>query len=122
MTPAELESFVIAESAVAWAALIEMDRERGGTGALHDTAISLMRGRTMIAVHCDYHDDDRTLTAWFRLPEPLPPDEDIERGEIVGDWQRCEGGFLLRLHEWLEGRQPAPRLSAPDAESCETLH
>jgi hypothetical protein len=50
MTTAELESFVIAESAVAWAVLIEMDRERGGTGELQDTAVSLMRGRTMIAV------------------------------------------------------------------------
>ena len=99
-----------------------MDRERGGTGELHDTALSLMRGRTMIAVHCDYHDDDRTLTAWFKLPEPLPPDEDIAPVEIVGDWQRCEGGFLLRLHAWLEGRQPVPKLSAPDAEGCETLH
>jgi hypothetical protein len=76
----------------------------------------------MIAVHCDYFDDDRTLTAWFKLPEPLPPDEDIERGEIVGDWQRCNGGFLLRLHEWLEGRLPAPKLSAPDPQGCETLH
>ena len=122
MTPAELESFVLAESAHAWAALIEMDRERDGTGELHDTALSLMRGRTMIAVHCDYHDDARTLTAWFKLPEPLPPDKDIAPVEIVGDWQRCEGGFLLRLHAWLEGRQPAPKLSAPDAEGCETLH
>jgi hypothetical protein len=76
----------------------------------------------MIAVHCDYFDDDRTLTAWFKLPEPLPPDEDIERGEIVGDWQRCEVGFLLRLHAWLEGRQPAPKLSASDSQGCETLH
>ena len=58
----------------------------GGTGELHDTAVSLMRGRTMIAVHCDYHDDARMLCAWFTLPEPLPPDGDIERGEIVGDW------------------------------------
>jgi hypothetical protein len=87
MTPAELESFVIAESAAAWAALIEMDRERGGTGELHDTAVSLMRGRAMIAVHCDYRDDDRTLTAWFKLPQPLP-----------GQRERvCE--FLLDLHE-----------------------
>ena len=120
MTPAELESFVLAESAHAWAALIEMDRERGGTGELHDTALSLMRGRTMIAVHCDYHDDARTLTAWFKLPEPLPPDKDIAPVEIVGDWQRCEGGFLLRLHAWLEGRQPAPKLLEPDA--LATLH
>jgi hypothetical protein len=121
MTRDELESFVIAESAHAWAALIEMDRERGGTGDLRDTAISLMRGRTMIAVHCDYHDDDRTLTAWFRLPEPLPPDADIVPVEIVGDWQRCEGGgFLGRLHAWLEGKQPAPKLSAPDP--LATLH
>jgi len=36
MTTAELESFVIAESAAAWAVLIEMDRERGGTGELPD--------------------------------------------------------------------------------------
>jgi hypothetical protein len=106
MTTAELESFVIAESAAAWAALIEMDRERGGTGELHDTAVSLMRGRTMIAVHCDYHDDDRTLTAWFKLPEPLPGRRE----------------FILDLHEWLEGRQPAPKLSAPDPQGGETLH
>jgi hypothetical protein len=122
MTPAELESFVLAESAHAWAALIEMDRERGGTGELHDTAVSLMRGRTMIAVHCDYHDDARTLTAWFRLPEPLPPDDDIAPVEIVGDWQRCEGGFLLRLHEWLEGRQAAPKLFEADPQAPGTLH
>jgi hypothetical protein len=122
MTPAELQDFVIRESAAAWRDLIEMDKERGGTGELHDTALSLMRGRTMIAVHCDYHDDARTLTAWFKLPEPLPPDEDIERGEIVGDWQRCEGGFLLRLHEWLEGRQPAPKLFEPDPQAPGTLH
>jgi hypothetical protein len=122
MTPAELESFVIAESAAAWAALIEMDRDRGGTGELRDTAVSLMRNRTMIAVHCGYRDDDRTLTAWFKLPEPLPPDEDIERGEIVGDWQRCNGGFLLRLHASLEGRQPAPKLFAPEPQLRETVH
>jgi hypothetical protein len=122
MTPAELESFVLAESVHAWAALIEMDRERGGTGELHDTAISLTRRRTMITLHCNYSDDARMLSAWFMLPEPLPPDEDIERGEIVGDWQRCNGGFLLRLHAWLEGRQAAPKLSAPAAEGCETLH
>jgi hypothetical protein len=100
----ELESFVIAESAAAWAALIEMDRERGGTGELHDTAVSLMRGRTMIAVHCDYHDDDRTLTAWFKLPEPLPGRRE----------------FILDLHDWLEGRQAAPKLLEPDASA--TLH
>jgi len=102
MTNAELESFVIDESAAAWAALIEMDRERGGTGELHDTAVSLMRGRPMIAVHADFHHEDRTLTAWFTLPEPLPPDEDVVLGEVVGDWRRCEGVFLLALHEWLE--------------------
>jgi hypothetical protein len=89
---------------------------------LSDTAVSLMRGRTMIAVHADFHDDDRTLTAWFTLPEPLPPDEDIVPVEIVGDWQRCEGGFLLRLHAWLEGRQLAPKLFAADPQGCETLH
>jgi hypothetical protein len=119
---ADLERFILAESVAAWRDLIEMDRERGGTGELHDTALSLMRGRTMIDVHCDYHNDDRTLTAWFMLPEPLPPDEDIAPVEIVGDWKRCEGGFLLRLHAWLEGRQPAAKLSAPDSEGCETLH
>jgi AAA domain len=63
---------------------------------------------TMIAVHCDYRDDDRTLTAWFKLPEPLPG-----RRELV-----CE--FLLDLHEWLEGRQPAPKLLMPDPHV--TLH
>ena len=120
MTTAELESFVLAESAVAWAALVEMDRERGGDGKLRDTAISLTRKRTTITLHCDYSDDARMLSAWFTLPEPLPPDEDIERGEIVGDWQRCKGGFLLRLHAWLEGRQPAPKLLEPDASA--TLH
>src|SRR5262249_51225693 len=98
MTRAELESFIVDEARGAWAVLSEMDRERGGTGELHDTAISLMRGRTMIAIHCDYHSDDRMLTAWFRLPEPLPPDEDLTFREVVGDWARYEGGFLSRLH------------------------
>jgi hypothetical protein len=92
----------------------------GGTGELHDTAASLMRGRTMIAVHCDYHHDARMLSVWFMLPQPLPPDEDVVRGEIIGDWQRCEGGFLLRLHEWLEGRQPAPKLFESDPSA--TMH
>jgi hypothetical protein len=99
---------VIAESAAAWAALIEMDRERGGTGELHDTAVSLMRGRTMIAVHCDHRDDDRTLTAWFTLPEPLPGTRE----------SRAE--FILDLHSWLEGRSAVPKLAEPDAPA--TLH
>jgi hypothetical protein len=90
-----------------------MDRERGGTGELHDTAVSLMRGRTMIAVHADFHDDEHTLTAWFTLPEPLPPDEDIELGEVVGDWRRCKGGLILRIHTWLEEQPP---------ELSDTLH
>ena len=122
MQLADLEKFIIAMSVDAWRDLIEMDKERGGDGKLRDTAISLTRKRTMITLHCDYSDDDRTLSSWFLLPEPLPPDNDIERGEIVGDWQRCNGGFLLRLHAWLEGGQPAPKLSAPDTEGCETLH
>jgi len=88
------------------AALVEMDRERGGTGELHDTALSLMRGRTMIAVHCDFHDDNRTLTAWFKLPEPLPGKRE----------------FLLELHEWLEGQQAAPKLFEPDPQAPGTLH
>ena len=112
MTRAELESFIVAESRAAWAVLIQMDRERGGTGELHDTAISLMRGRTMIAVHCDYHSDDRTLTAWFALPEPLPPDPDIKFIENVGDWARFRGGFLQKLHKQLE--QQSLELSVPD--------
>jgi hypothetical protein len=58
----------------------------------------------MIAVHCDYRDDDRTLTAWFKLPEPLPGRRE----------------FLLELHEWLEGRQPVPRLFEPDPSA--TMH
>jgi hypothetical protein len=120
MTPAELESFVIAESAAAWRDLIEWDKECGGDGKLRDTAISLTRQRTKITLHCNYSDDARMLSVWFMLPQPLPPDKDIVPVEIVGDWQRCEGGFLLRLHEWLEGRQPAPKLFEPDAPA--TMH
>jgi hypothetical protein len=63
MTPADLERFILAETARAWADLLEMDRERGGTGQLQDTAISLTRNRMMISVHSNYHDDDRMLTS-----------------------------------------------------------
>jgi hypothetical protein len=102
MTRAELESFIVAESRAAWADLIEMDRERGGSGELHHTAVSLVRGRTMIAVHCDYRSDDM-LTSWFELPEPLLPDMREPLAE-----------FLVDLHAWLEGKQPAPKLPVPE--------
>jgi hypothetical protein len=80
----------------AWADLIVQDQERGGSGKLQDPAITLTRGRTVIAVHCDYRDDGRMLTSWFRLPEPLPAGM---HGPL------CE--FLLGLYDWLEGRQAA---------------
>ena len=44
------------------------------------------------------------LTVWFELPEPL-----TGMRELV-----CE--FMLDLHEWLEGRQAAPKLPVPRAE------
>jgi hypothetical protein len=103
-----LENYIITEAASAWADLIVKDRERGGNGRLRDTALSLIQGRTMIALHCDFHDGDRTLTSWFRLPEPLPPDR-----ESV-----CE--FLMDLHEWLEGGPTAPRSYVRDPRV--TLH
>ena len=55
----------------------------------------------MIAVHCDYRDDDLTLTAWFKLPVSLPGKREL----------LCE--FMLDLLEWLEGRQAGPRLPVP---------
>jgi hypothetical protein len=78
-----------------------MDQERGGSGELRDTAVSLMRCGTMIAVHADFSDDD-ALTAWFTLPEPLPGAR-----EAVGE-------FLIGLHEWLQGKRAAPKLPAPE--------
>jgi hypothetical protein len=104
-----LENFIIVESAAAWATLIEMDRERGGSGKLRDAALSLARGRTIIAVHSDFHDDNRTLTVWFELPQPLLPG----MRELV-----CE--FMLDLLGWLEGRQAAPKLPVPQPRV--TLH
>jgi hypothetical protein len=112
MTPADLERFILAETARAWADLLEMDRERGGTGQLQDTAISLTRNRTMISVHSNYHDDARMLTTWFTLPEPLPGGREPLPG--------VNGAFLLDLHEWLEGRQPPPKLFVTDP--LMTLH
>jgi hypothetical protein len=103
---ARLEKFVLAESAAAWQDLIEQDRERGGSGQLCDTALSLVRGRTVIAVHCDFHNDDRMLTASFTLPEPLPGGREPLPG--------VNAAFLPDLHEWLEGRQAPPKLYVPD--------
>jgi hypothetical protein len=102
-------AFILAESARPGRTLRETDRERGGSGELADTAVSLCRGPTGIAVHCDYRDDDRTLTSWFTLPEPPLPDMREPLGE-----------FLMGLHEWLEGRQDAPRL--PVLETARVLH
>jgi hypothetical protein len=104
MTRIDLEKFVLAEGAAAWQNLVCMDKERGGDGRLRDTAVSLTQHRTVIAVHADYHDDDRILTSWFTLPEPLPGPRE----------------FLLDLHEWLEGRQPPPKLFITDP--LMTLH
>jgi len=118
MTRAELERFVTEGCVACWRLLARRDRQRGGDGVLRGTALALTDDRTLVTLHSDYHDDERRMSVSFRLSKPLPPDEDIEPGEVVGDWQRCEGGFLLRLHAWLEGRQPAPKLSAPN----ETLH
>ncbi len=74
--------------------------ERGADGNLRDTALALVEHRSVIVAYCDYHNDERTLSAAFVLPEPLPQEA---------------GSFLLDLHAWLEGRQPQqPRL----AESC----
>ena len=99
------ERFIIAESAAAWQDLREQDRERGGSGELHDTAISLVQHRTVLAFHADYH-TDRMLTCWFELPEPLPGGREPLPG--------VNGAFLLDLHEWLEGRQPLPKLFVAD--------
>jgi hypothetical protein len=42
---------------------------------LCDTAISLTKGRTLVTVHRIIR-----MSAGFRLPEPLPPDEDVVLG------------------------------------------
>jgi hypothetical protein len=105
--PVDLENFIIVESAVAWADLIVQDRERGSSGRLRDAVITLTQGRTIIAVHL--HNDDRMLTSWFRVPEPLP----ASMHELL-----CE--FLMDLGEWLEGRQAAPKLPVPEPRV--TLH
>src|SRR5262245_8624117 len=89
----DLNHFILTNSAAAWRDLIEQDRERGGSGELNDTAISLTRGRTMITLYCDYSDDSRMLSAGFMLPEPLPA---------------AREPFLLDLHEWLEGKVAEP--------------
>ena len=102
MTRDDLEKFVTEHCVVCWRDLIEWEKARGGSGKLCDTAISLTKGRTVVTVYSDYHDDELHMSAGFRLPEPLPPDEDVVRGEIIGDWQRCDGGFLLGLHRLLE--------------------
>jgi hypothetical protein len=105
MTRAELETLVTERCVECWRGLVKRDLARGGDGRLRQTAIALTDERMLVTLHTDYPDDERRMSAAFRLPEPLPPDEDIERGEIVGDWQRCNGGFLVRLHAWLEDRQ-----------------
>jgi len=109
---ADLEQLVIAAAIVAWRNLIERDRSRGGDGKLRDTAISLTPNPMMLTIHCDFSDDARTLSVGFVLPEPLPPPE----LENVND------EFLLDLHEWLEGRQPAPELFTREEASGTTLH
>ena len=56
MTPhTVLESFIVAALSGARDDLAEQDRKRGGDG-LRDMAITLTRGRTIIAVHSDFHD------------------------------------------------------------------
>jgi hypothetical protein len=97
MTPADLARLIAMGAFAAWEDLRAQHRERGGDGKLRDTAISITRRRTVITVHCDYSNEARTLSAAFRLPEPLPEDDPE---------------FILRLHEWLE-QQEAGR---------ETLH
>ena len=84
-----IENFIIGALSAAWADLIEQDRERGGSGRLQDAAITLTRGRTIITVVSDFHDDDRRLTASFELSEPLP----ASMREPL-----CQ--FLLDLHQW----------------------
>ena len=118
MTRAEVESVVINGCVACWRELQQRDLERGGDGKLRHTAITLTEQRCLIVVHADYHDDDLRMSAGFRLSEPLPDDDDIVPVEVVGDWRRCEGGFLLPLHGWLES-QP-PQLSEPDPAG--TLH
>jgi hypothetical protein len=118
MTRAELENIVIEGCVACWRDLVQRDLERGGNGKLRDTAISLTEKRTLITVLSDYDDDQLRMSAGFRLPEALPPDEDVVPLEVVGDWTRCKGGFLLRLHGWLE-KQP-PELSEPDPSA--TMH
>jgi hypothetical protein len=109
MTPhTVLESFIVAALSGARDDLAEQDRKRGGDG-LRDMAITLTRGRTIIAVHSDFHDGDRTLSSSFRLSPPLPS----SMRELV-----CE--FLMDLHEWVEGRQAAPELPVPEPRV--TLH
>ena len=104
-----IENFIIAEVAAASADLIAQDRARGGTGKLHDIALSLTQGRTVIAVHSDFHDCDRMLTSWFKLSEPLPAGMREPLGE-----------FLRNLHAWIKGTQAAPKL--PVTEPRITLH
>jgi hypothetical protein len=48
-------------------------------------ALPSTKGRTLVTVHTDYHDDERRMSAGFRLPKPLPPDEDVVLGEVVDD-------------------------------------
>ena len=105
----DLENFIMAEVAAASADLIAQDRARGGSGRLQDAAITLTRGRTIITVVSDFHDDDRRLTVSFELSEPLP----AGMREPL-----CE--FLRNLHDWFEGRQAAPE--PPVAETQVTLH
>lgn len=106
MTRAELESFVTERVINCWQALMQCDVERGGDGKLIKTAIALTEKRTCITLYSDYPDDERRMWLSFTLPQPLPADEDLERGEIVGDWQKARGGFLLRLHQRLEKHPP----------------
>jgi hypothetical protein len=109
MPHADLEQMIIASAVAGRRDLIEQDRQCGSNGKLTDTAISMTRQRTMITLHCNYSEDARTLSAGFVLPEPLP------------DAKNANGDFLLKLDEWLEGRQPTPELFAVDQQR-DTLH
>jgi hypothetical protein len=111
MTERELQSFICEAALNAWADLVAQDRLRGGSGKLHDTALVLTQERTRVTLHANYSDDARMLTSSFAPPQPLP-DETLIPIERVGDWTRCEGGFLLGVLTWLQsgecdGSEPA---------------
>jgi hypothetical protein len=104
MIERDLQSLVCQLALNAWADLVQQDRERGGDGRLIDTALSLTQERRRVTLHASYSDDARMLSSSFLLPEPLP-DENLVRVERVGDWTRCEGGFLLGVLTWLQSAE-----------------